>query len=206
MDKHQKFWERVARLYTPLQEKTNRELYDRVIDRCRPYIRPDSHVLELGCGTGQFTFPLCGGCASWLATDFSPRMVEEGTRLNRTKAHFAVADATNLPQADGTFDVVLMANVLHIMPDPEKALREIHRVLKKDGVLLAPTFVYQGKINRARLWVLERVGFKTFHKWTLREYGDFIAARDFALLEAEIIPGELLPEAFIAAKKADRAR
>ena len=200
MDSNKNFWERVARLYTPLQEKSNRELYDRVIARCRPYLQPRDKVLELGCGTGQFTFSLCGDCGQWLATDFSPRMVAEGARRNPGKAQFAVADATALDFPDGSFDLVLMANVLHIMPQPELALGEIHRVLRPGGVLLAPTFVYEGHLNRPRLWVLEKAGFRTFHKWTLEAYSDYIAAHGFAILEKTLIAGDMLPEGFIAAR------
>ena len=42
--------------------------------------------------------------------------------------------------ADQSFDVVIVVNALHIVPEPEKALSEIRRVLKDDGVLVAPTF------------------------------------------------------------------
>ena len=41
-----------------------------------------------------------------------------------------------------SFDVVIVSNALHIVPQPEKALREIKRVLKDDGVLIAPTFTH----------------------------------------------------------------
>ena len=47
-----------------------------------------------------------------------------------------------LPYADKSFDVVIVSNALHIVPQPEKALAEIRRVLKDDGVLIAPTFTH----------------------------------------------------------------
>ena len=50
--------------------------------------------------------------------------------------HFSVQDATSLPYADETFDAVLIANALHIMPRPKKALAEIYRVLKPGGSCL----------------------------------------------------------------------
>jgi ubiquinone/menaquinone biosynthesis C-methylase UbiE len=49
-----------------------------------------------------------------------------------------VADATALPYADDSFDAVLIANALHVMPEPEKALREIDRALRLGGILIAP--------------------------------------------------------------------
>ena len=47
-----------------------------------------------------------------------------------------------LPYADKSFDVVIVSNALHIVPQPEKALAEIHRILRDDGVLIAPTFTH----------------------------------------------------------------
>ena len=52
-----------------------------------------------------------------------------------------MADATALPYADDSFDAVLIANALHVMPEPEKALREIDRVLRPGGILIAPNFM-----------------------------------------------------------------
>ena len=48
----------------------------------------------------------------------------------------------SLPYASKSFDVVIVSNALHIVPQPEKSLREIKRVLKDDGVLIAPTFTH----------------------------------------------------------------
>ena len=61
-------------------------------------------------------------------------MIEKAKKnYNSTKLHFSVQDARTLPYADQSFDVVIIANALHIMPEPEKALSEIKRVLKDDG-------------------------------------------------------------------------
>ena len=49
-----------------------------------------------------------------------------------------------LPYAQKSFEVVIVSNALHIVPHPEKALQEIRRVLKDDGVLIAPTFTHAG--------------------------------------------------------------
>lgn len=60
------------------------------------------------------------------------------------------------------------------MPNPDKALTEIRCVLKKGALLIAPTFVYDEKINKIRIWLMERIEFHTFHKWKSDEYIEFV--------------------------------
>lgn len=190
-----KFWNRVAKWYTPMQEKSNKSLYERLCKLVIPYIDTEHKILELGCGTGQLTGPLSRRGGEWIATDFSERMIAEGKKRSKWKnVKFEVADATELRYEDDVFDLVLIANTLHIMPEPQKALREIRRVLKPDGLLIAPTFVYDGHINRLRIWVMERIGFRTFYKWNHMEYLIFLEENGFDVIEDQLLPGELLSE------------
>ncbi len=204
MDDNKKFWERVARLYTPLQERSNRELYRQVYERCRRHLNTEDQVLELACGTGQFTFALCPSVHSWEATDFSAKMVHELSKRIpedlKTKIKVSVQDATSLPYEDSSFDVVFIANALHIMPEPEKALSEIRRVLKPGGRLIAPTFVYEGKMNKVRLWLLDKAGFKTFNRWSLDGLVDFLARNGFETTASDTIAGKLLPEGLVVCR------
>lgn len=209
MDNNKKFWDRFAKLYTPLQEKSNKKIYAHVIDHCDKYVSKDKSVLELACGTGQFTFDLCNKASSFIATDFSENMINETKKrseeiLSKEESKtvtFKVEDATKLTFSDNSFDVVLIANALHIMPDPKGALKEIKRVLKDEGILIAPTFVYEGKINRFRMWVISRAGFKTFNKWNKKDLEEFIKINGFNILECEMIDGKPLPELFLVCKK-----
>lgn len=218
MDNNKKFWEKVAKLYTPLQEKSNKEIYGVVIKQCEKYLTGEQRVLELACGTGQFTFDLCSKAKSWEATDFSEKMVEETKKRSETvlsnkpnkvteqgdaKASltFSVQDATNLTYNDSTFDIVLIANALHIMPEPEKALSEIKRVLSPTGILIAPTFVYEGKINKFRMFIINLAGFKTYHKWNKSQFESFLESAGMNIKESEMISGRPLPECFVVAGK-----
>lgn len=192
---NKKFWERVAKLYTPMQERKNAKLYQELCEIISKSLNQDMQVLELACGTGQLTFPLCKKVAAWEATDFSEKMIEEAqARASDFPITFTVQDATNLPYEDESFDAVIIANALHIMPDPQKALAEIQRVLKRGGLLIAPTFVYDGKINKVRIWIMELIGFHTFHKWKSDEYIEFVCKNGFERIHSSVIEGEMLPE------------
>jgi ubiquinone/menaquinone biosynthesis C-methylase UbiE len=86
------------------------------------------------------------------------------------------------------------------MPNPDQALTEIRRVLKKGGLLIAPTFIYDGKINKTRIWLMELIGFHTFYKWKYDEYVDFVCKKGFEIINSSIIVGELLPECILICK------
>lgn len=195
------FWERVAKFYTPLQERGNRKLYLQTIRHLTQYLTKDMRVLEIGSGTGQFTFVLYDRVAYYEATDFSEKMIQEAKKIRSEGIHYSVQDATKLTYSDESFSAVIIANVLHVMPDPAKALSEIYRVLKPNGLLIAPTFIYEGKMNKLRLWFLERVGFKTFHKWSSAGYTNYIRNQRFKIVEHLVFAGKLLPECLVIAKK-----
>lgn len=108
------------------------------------------------------------------------------------RLHYSVQDATNLPYANQSFDAVVVSNALHIMPEPEKALSEIRRVLKQDGILFAPTYTAAGSLlGRLKIRIMELSGFRVFHKWTPQEYLDFLRRNGFSVTDSETFGGVL---------------
>ena len=141
MRKSQNFWDKNAGRYDRFMRK-DAAAYERLYELLRPVVRHRT-VLELAAGMGLIAKNIVNSAAHIEATDASPEMIAEAKRDNRSaKLHFSVQDMFHLPYADGSFEVIIVANALHIVPEPEKALSEIHRVLKDDGVLVAPTFTH----------------------------------------------------------------
>jgi len=103
-----------------------------------------SKILELGCGPGGLWLSNRKRIpASWqiILTDFSPGMLQEARqRLGEERFAYEVADAQALPFADETFDAVIANHMLYHIPDLERALAEIRRVLKPSGHFYATTF------------------------------------------------------------------
>lgn len=200
-DSNKKFWNRISKIYTSFQEKRNKELYNTLCQKIKPLLKENQKVLELACGTGQFTEFLSNNSQYLISSDFSEKMVYEAKkRFNVDNVSFEVQDATNLSYEDNSFDIVLIANALHVMPNPDKALKEIKRVLTCDGILIAPTFVYDGKINNFRLFIMEKIGFKTFNKWTSTQYLDFIQTQGFNVISIENIYDKVLFECLLICK------
>jgi ubiquinone/menaquinone biosynthesis C-methylase UbiE len=103
--------------------------------------RPGGDVLEIACGTGLVTRHLRERIDSMrrvVATDLSKPMVDfaRGKLAHLDAIEWREADAANLPFADGAFGAVVCAFGLMFVPDRQRALREAHRVLTSDGILL----------------------------------------------------------------------
>ena len=119
-----------------------------------------------------------------------PEMIAEAKRDNRSaKLHFSVQDMFHLPYADESFDVVIVANALHIVPEPEKALSEIRRVLKDDGVLVAPTFTHAGNslYGRVKAFVMKLAGFPLHSKWSGEAYLAFLRENGWTVRKSEVL-------------------
>lgn len=195
------FWEKFAGIYTGFMKKNNVS-YGKLAQILEKYLSGDGKVLELACGTGQMTFLLADKAETWEATDFSEQMIIEARKRNdNKKIHFMVQDVTKLTYDAETFDVVVIANALHIMPEPDAALKEIYRVLKPDGILYAPTFVYEEGYSKGLIWLMEKAGFHTFHKWKADEFSAYVCERKFKMCESSLIKGKPLSECALVCRK-----
>ena len=175
MREHKNFWDRNAGRYERFMRK-DREVYEKMYELIRPVVK-DKTVLELATGTGLIARHIIKAAAHIEATDASVEMIAEAKRDNQSaKLHFSVQDMFRLPYADKSFDVVIVSNALHIVPQPEKALAEIRRVLKDDGVLIAPTFTHAGNsfTGKVRAFFMKLAGFPLHSRWTSGEYLRFL--------------------------------
>ncbi|RYF43554.1 MAG: methyltransferase domain-containing protein [Comamonadaceae bacterium] len=106
-------------------------------------LQPGERVLDVACGTGLVALEAArrvGPHGSVLGVDLSGRMVDEAIRqaaLSPANCRFARMDAESLELADQSVDVALCALGLMYMPQPEQALREMRRVLRPGGRMVA---------------------------------------------------------------------
>ncbi len=140
-------WDRVAPLYDLAVNALNRRVYDGTGAVVARLIRPGDTVLECACGTGTITAAIAPACARVVATDFSEGMLKQARKKLARFPHVVVeqADITDLHYADDSFDVVVAGNVIHLLPEPGDALKELKRVVRPGGTIIVPTYVIPKK-------------------------------------------------------------
>ena len=188
MQKHKDVWDKNAGRYDRIMRK-DAAAYERLYELLCPVVRHKT-VLELATGTGLIAKNIVNAAAHIEATDASPEMIIEAKRDNQSaKLHFSVQDMFHLPYADKSFEVAIVSNALHIVPQPEKALVEIRRVLKDDGVLIAPTFThaensFSGKV---RAFFMKLAGFPLYSRWTSEEYLAFLRQNGWTVQKSTVL-------------------
>lgn len=182
------FWDRTAKIYDRFMRKDHKA-YKQMYSLIYPVVR-HKQVLELATGTGLIAKHIVSAADCVEATDASAEMIEKAKQgVQSAKLRFSVQDMFHLPYAEQSFDVVIVSNALHIVPQPERALVEMRRVLKEDGVLIAPNFTpadndYGGKVKEL---LMEAVGFREYNKWTSEEYLDFLREQGWQVRKSEVL-------------------
>jgi ubiquinone/menaquinone biosynthesis C-methylase UbiE len=145
VNREKAFWNKTADRYSrrPVSDEA---AYQKKLDKTREYFQPDMEVLEIGCGTGSTAIahaPFVGHIRHIRASDLSPRMIEIARDKAKTagidNVTFEVSSVEGLDVPDGSIDVVMAHNILHLLEDRERAIADIHRMLKPGGVFVSST-------------------------------------------------------------------
>ena len=188
MRSSQNFWDKNAGRYDRFMRK-DAAAYEQMYELLRPVVRQKT-VLDLATGTGVIAKHLARYADHIEATDASQEMIEQAKQgVKSTKLYFSVQDMFQLPYADQSFDVVIVVNALHIVPEPEKALSEIRRVLKDDGVLVAPTFTHADNafFGKVKAFFMKLAGFPLHSKWTSPEYLAFLRENGWTVQKSAVL-------------------
>lgn len=142
MSDEARFWDKRAERCAQ-RPVGNPEAYEKKLAITRTYFRPDSEVLEMGCGTGSTALAHAPHVGHILATDISPAMIDIARRKagaagigNVTFETRAVADHA---MAESAYDAILALNLLHLLGDPRAAIGAACLGLKPGGVLVTST-------------------------------------------------------------------
>ena len=203
MREHKNFWDRNAGRYDRFMRK-DRAAYETMYGLIRSVVKGKT-VLELATGTGLIAKNIVNAAAHIEASDTSAEMIREAKRRNHSaKLYFSVQDMFCLPYADESFEAVIVSNALHIVPQPEKALAEIHRVLRDDGVLIAPTFTHAENsfFGNSKAFFLKLAGFPLHSRWTSEEYLCFLQQNGWTVRKSDVLKASF-PLTYVECVKAE---
>ena len=128
-------WDRYAPIYERAMH-SDESAYESMYARISEVVR-GKEVLELATGPGLLAKHVDFSTKRMVATAYSEGMIREAKKGEVPgNLTFEVADATDLPYEDASFDVVISRNLTWTLPDAMQAYREWHRVLRADGMLL----------------------------------------------------------------------
>lgn len=101
-------------------------------------IKENQNFLDIGCGTGWAVGQaarVVSNRGAFYGIDLSPKMIEKAKEnfIGNVNFHFYEANSESIPLEDNFFDIIICTNSFHHYLHPEKAMKEIHRVLKSGG-------------------------------------------------------------------------
>ncbi len=190
MNKDALFWDNLANMYNGMFAKS--KAYQQMYSLMRAALNKDMKVLEIGTASGLVARAVSDTVKEVHAIDFSQEMIANAQKLTaQQNIFFSVQDSASLQFDEAFFDAVIIANVLHIIENPQATLKEIKRVLKPDGMLIAPTYLWKehtffGKIQK---FFMLRRGFPIHSEWNSEEYRAFLKQNGFSSVKQEIIKG-----------------
>ncbi len=135
-------------------------------------------ILDAGCGTGGLIRRLAPRHPDWKWTGIDAELAACGLARQRTSSEIQHGTLAQLPFADGSFDAVVLADVLYHLADDDAALREVHRVLRPGGVIVATAPAYRW------LWSYHDVAVAGRRRYGRRELLGKLQAAGFIAIRA----------------------
>ena len=196
------FWDKIAPRYakSPISNPT---AYEETLNRTRSYLRDSDHVLELGCGTGSTALKLRGNAQAYTASDISPGMINIArAKDGAERIDFRVAGTGPEAYGDLAVDAVLAFNLLHLVPDFETTLEQIHNMLPENGLFISKTPAIGEKwYFRPLVAAMRLIGKAPYVRlMKVDEIDRQIAAAGFRIVETGLYPPST-PSRFVVARK-----
>jgi phosphatidylethanolamine/phosphatidyl-N-methylethanolamine N-methyltransferase len=197
----QDYWNRHARNYDRSMLLLGRPI-PRMIELTVAELKGAGDVLEVAAGTGLLTLPVARVARRVVATDYSEAMIgvvqQRVLQAGLTNVECSKRDVYSLGFPPASFDAVVCANVLHLLPDLPGALAALKAVLRPGGKLVAPTFCHAETLtSRAVSRVLALTGFPSQRRLSSRTLREAVEGAGLQLTRHETLPGPI-PVSFVA--------
>lgn len=188
------FWSTFAGLYD-VAESLNGSVYREMVSLTTQLVPHGAAVLDCAAGTGELSLAAARKAERVVCTDYSDEMLKVASKKAKKRRfvniEFERANIFHLDYADGEFDIVIAGNVLHLLDNPEKAVRELCRVTKSGGKILLPTFMTRDKsaISETLLKAYKRLGFEPNAEYSPKEYIEMLKGCKAGDVKNKLIKG-----------------
>ena len=175
-----------------IQSKNDVQIHKWILNSLPSKIPPGSDILDLGCGTGDMSIFLSdyGNVTGYDFSTNSLKIAKENvSRLGLANVKFKKLDITQ--ESAGKFDYIFCIGVLHHIPQKEKALENIKKMMKKDSTLVISVYskwavklgkrkAKDGDTNQARFMDTFKHPYETFYGQ--REFKRYLEQNGFKVL------------------------
>jgi ubiquinone/menaquinone biosynthesis C-methylase UbiE len=201
-DRERRFWERKATLYDRSMKLLGRPL-PRMLELTAAGVAGASDVLEVAAGTGIVTAAIAPRSGRVISTDYADAMLtmlrQRVAREHLSNVDCARANLYALDYAPASFDAVVAANILHLIPDLTGALAALVRVLRPGGRLIAPTFCHdETRVSRVASRIVALIGQPMHRRFTSESLRRALERGGLRIDRSETIPG-LIPICYVDA-------
>ena len=203
------YWESSATKYDNVISLLFRYPMKQVISSTKTTVR-DKNVLEIACGTGIVTIQIASTAKNIIATDYSDNMLNElqqklDKNININNVIVSKQDLYNIDLNDyniDEFDVIIAANILHLLNDIEKGLKSMQKYLKNDGILIIPTYCHsENIIAQFMSYLLQTISnFPLETSFTSQKLEKILQQNGWNVIKKEVYFG-LIPIAYIEATR-----
>ena len=188
------FWDKVSVLYDFFETVYNGKVYRELGNKVAEEMEPGDIVLECACGTGAISKCIAPKCRQLIATDLSIGMLKQAKRNCRNYRNVTVkrADMTQLKCRNDRFDKVIAGNVIHLLPDPYAAVKELERVCKSGGKIIIPTYINASEgVNSKAVRLLEILGADFKRQFDIQSYREFFEKAGYHNVNIHIVDGRM---------------
>lgn len=184
------FWDNIASVYD-IAESVNGKVYREMTKLITRLVPRDAKVLDCAAGTGALSIAAAKKAESVLCTDLSENMLywarKKAAKAQADNILFEKRNIFDLCDKDKTYDAVIAGNVLHLLDNPQGAVRALCRVTKSGGRLILPTFMdREGNIF---LKLYGMMGFAPKKKFTPESYCKMLRECGCGKVKMKLIKG-----------------
>lgn len=189
------FWDRVAGVYDIFVNVINSKTHKGLRSVIAKQINHDDVVLECACGTGFLSAVIAPRCKNLVATDFSANMIKKARKncSDYSNITFKQGDILSIDYDDESFDVVMAANVIHLLDEPIKAVQELNRVCKPGGKIIIPTYMNKADDGKTTglSKTIDMVGADFKREFTFDSYQQFFSELGYTNVEYHMLDGRV---------------